>query len=141
MARKVEELQCYQLASQLRREVHAICAQERVTERRKFCDGFTEAAGSICRNISEGFGRYESGPIVQFFRYALASIEEVRDYLRESADRQFIGEKRLADDLELLEHTKATTLRFMRYHQSKARRARKSKAPAFAKATAGKRRT
>jgi four helix bundle protein len=129
MARKVEELQCYQLARRLRREVHAICAQERVTERRRFCDGFTEAAGSICRNISEGFGRYESGPIVQFFRYALASIEEVKDYLHECAERQFIGEKRLADDLELLEHTKATTLRFMRYHEAKRkRRARKSKA-------------
>jgi hypothetical protein len=22
------------------------------TERRRFCDGFTEAAGSVCRNIS-----------------------------------------------------------------------------------------
>jgi four helix bundle protein len=129
MARNVEELQCYQLARQLRREVHAICAQERVTERRKFCDGFTEAAGSVCRNISEGFGRYESGPIVQFFKYALASLEEVKDYLHECAERQFIGEKRLAEDLELLEHTKATTLRFMRYHQSKQeRRARKPKA-------------
>jgi hypothetical protein len=51
---------------------------------------------------------------VQFLIYALASIEEVKFYLHECAARQFIGEKRLADDLELLEHTKATTLRFMR---------------------------
>ena len=125
MARNVEELQCYQLADQLRREVHAICAQERVTERRRFCDGFTEAAGSICRNISEGFARYESGAIVQFFRYALASIAEVKDYLHECGQRQFIDRNRLAADLELAEHTKATTLRFMRYHEAKRKRQRR----------------
>ena len=122
MARTVEELQCYQLADRLRREVHAICAQERVAARRRFCDGFTEAAGSVCRNISEGFARYESGPIVQFFRYALASLEELKDYFRESAERQFIDQKRLAADLDLVEHTKATTLGFMRFHQAKQKR-------------------
>jgi four helix bundle protein len=133
MASKVEELQCYQLADQLRREVIAICAQKRVTERRRFCDGFTEAAGSVCRNIREGFARYESGPIVQFFRYALASLEEVKDYLCECSEREFIDQKRLTVDLDLVEHTKATMLRFMRFHEAK--RKRKTKKPSPARST------
>ena len=129
MAREVEELQCYQLADQLRREVVAICAQERVTERRRFCDGFTEAAGSVCRNIREGFARYDSGPIVQFFRYALASLEEVKDYLCECAEREFIDQNRFATDLDLAEHTKATTLQFMRFHEAKRKRQTKKRRP------------
>ena len=99
--------------------MHAICAQEQVTWRRRFCDGFTEAAGSVCRNIGEGFGRYGSGPIVQYFTYALASLQEVKDYLGECRSRGFIDDSRLAADLDLLEHTKATTLNFMKYHRKK----------------------
>ena len=128
MATKFTDLQCWQLADRLRAEVHAICAQAQVAERRRFCDGFTEAAGSVCRNISEGFARFDSASIVQFFTYALASLSEVEDYLRESLTRKFIDTARLDADLELLEHARATTLRFKRYHESKRKRAREGSA-------------
>ena len=124
MATKFTDLQCWQLADRLRAEVHAICAQAQVAERRRFCDGFTEAAGSVCRNISEGFARFESGSIVQFFGYALASLSEVEDYLRECSTREFIAPARFEADLELLEHARATTLRFKRYHEEKRSHAR-----------------
>jgi four helix bundle protein len=121
MARDPQDLQCWRLADRLRGEVHAICARKEVAGHRRFCDGFTEAAGSVCRNISEGFGRYGSGAIVQYFTYALGSLQEVKDYLLECRTRQFIDEPRLADNLELLEHTKATALNFMKYHERKRR--------------------
>ena len=103
------------------RKANAICAQDGVAERRRFCDGFTEAAGSVCRNISEGFARFESSQIVQFFGYALGSLGEVEDYLRECRTREFIDEHRFAADLELVQHTRAKTLRFLQYHQRKQR--------------------
>ena len=124
MASKITDLQCWRLADRLRTEVHAICAQERVAERRRFCDGFTEAMGSVCRNISEGFARFESGFIVQFFNYALASLAEVEDYLRECQTRKFIDDARFDADLGLLEHTRAKTLRFKQYHERKQKAAR-----------------
>ena len=120
MASKITDLQCWQLANDLRTEVSAICAQETVSIHRRFCEGFTEAAGSVCRNISEGFVRFESPQIVQFFNYALSSLGEVEDYLRECRTRNFIDEERLSQDLGLLEHARAKTLRFMKYHQRKA---------------------
>jgi four helix bundle protein len=126
MASKITDLECWRLADELRAEVHAICAQERVAERRKFCDGFTEAAGSVCRNISEGFGRFDSGYIVQFFGYALASLSEAEDYLRECQMRHFIDKARFDADLELLEHTRAKTLRFKQYHERKQKASRSS---------------
>ncbi|MBA2301780.1 MAG: four helix bundle protein [Acidobacteria bacterium] len=101
--------------------MYAICALDRVKPWRRFCEGFTEASGSVCRNITEGFGRYDAGPLVQFFKYALASLDEVEDYLRECRTRQFIDADRLAKDLNLAEHARATMLNSKRYHESKPR--------------------
>ena len=124
MAKTVQDLKCWQLANQLRNEVIAICAQETVRKHLRFCDGFTEAAGSVCRNISEGFGRGGSAAIVQFFDYALGSLAEVDDYLRESLSRSFVDIEHHRSVLELKEHTRATTLNFKKVHQQKvARRA------------------
>ena len=119
MASKITDLECWRLADELRTEVAAICAQEKVAERRRFCDGFTEASGSVCRNISEGFVRFESSWIVQYFGYALGSLAEVEDYLRECLTRGFIELQRFETDLALLEHTRAKTLRFKQYHERK----------------------
>ena len=131
MARKVEELQCWQLADRLRAEVNAICAQKSVSGHFKFCAGFTEAAGSVCHNISEGFARYYSASIVQFFTYALGSLEEAEDYLKESLTRSFISKERFLKDMDLAEHTRATTLKFMRFHEAKlkARRSGRKRPP------------
>lgn len=126
MARKVQDLECWRLADELRTEVHAICAQPEAIERRRFCDGFTEAAGSVCRNIGEGFGRFESASIVQFFTYALGSLAEVVDYLHESHTRRYIDLPRLSKNLDLADHTRATVLNFMRHHQRKLKASRRS---------------
>ena len=127
MAKRVQDLQCWQLADNLRKQVHAICAQPEVVRYLRFCEGFTEAAGSVCRNISEGFGRFESAPIVQFFGYALGSLAEVEDYLRECETRGFIDAARLQELSKLVEHTRALTLNFSQYHQKKLRNARRSR--------------
>jgi four helix bundle protein len=122
MAKRAEELQCWQLADKLRAEVIAICAQEHVARHLRFCDGFTEAAGSICHNIREGFVRFHSGPIIQFFTYALSSLEEVEDYLSEAKTRKFVDDDRFQKDLDSAEHCRASMLNFIRPHLSKLRR-------------------
>ena len=47
--------------------------------------------------MSEGFARFESPAIVQFFGYALGSLGEVEDYLRECVTRGFIDQERFAN--------------------------------------------
>ena len=113
------DLQCWQLADAVRSEVIAICETKVLAHDPRFCNGFRDAAGSVCRNISEGFSRYESAQIVQFFRYALASLSEVKDYLRESAARGVITPAELGCLLDRCEHAKATALKFMRPHIAK----------------------
>jgi four helix bundle protein len=90
----------------------------------RFCDGFRDAVGSVCRNISEGFTRYRSADILQFFDYALASLAETTDYILECHLRKAIGDTdrdRLLDDCN---HTRAMMLRFMRPHRNTHRRRR-----------------
>ena len=117
---KPKDLRCWQLADAVRTEVIAICANKQVAADFRFCDGFRDAAGSVCRNIAEGFARYESADIVQFFRYALASLAEVQDYFVECGTRGVIAQAELARLLDRCEHTRATTLKFMKPHLRKA---------------------
>ena len=125
MAKTVQELQCWQLSDALRGEVHAVCAQPVVKRHLRFCEGFTEAAGSVCRNISEGFRRGDSGSIVQFFGYALGSLGEVEDYFHECVTREFIDAERLKSALDLAGHARGTTVNFRRFHEEKLRAKRK----------------
>ena len=113
------QLQCWQLADGLRTKVIAICEHRRIASDFRFCDGFRDAAGSVCRNLAEGFARYQSREIVQFFRYALASLAETQDYLSECRARGAIDEPTLAGLLEHCGHTRATTLNFMKPHLRK----------------------
>jgi four helix bundle protein len=93
------------------------------------CSGFRDAAGSVCRNLAEGFARYESGEIVQFFRYALASLADVKDYLKECEERGVIDAAELARLVDRCEHTKATATKFMKPHLTKMERSKKSRRP------------
>jgi four helix bundle protein len=110
------KLHRWQLSHALRKEVNAICDAEAVRHDRKFCDGFRDAVGSACRNISEGFRRGGSCEIVQFFGDALASLGETQDYLEECVVRNLIDgptHERLRD---LSEHARATTIKFRKPH-------------------------
>lgn len=115
------ELQCWQLAHDLRKEVIAICAKPDVRKDRRFCEDFVAAAGSVCRNISEGFERFVDGEIVRFFRYALGSLGEVQDDLCECTARRVIDQAQFDRLWDLSEHTKATALKFMQSHQKDGR--------------------
>jgi four helix bundle protein len=126
--RDASDLHCWRLADRLRSDVLGLCGREDVSEDRRFCSGFRDAAGSVCRNLAEGFARYESGEIVQFFRYALASLAEVKDYLKECEERGVIDAAELARLVDRCEHTKATATKFMKPHLTKLR-SKKSRRP------------
>jgi four helix bundle protein len=121
VAREAKDLHCWRLADALRTEVLLLCGRKEIANDQRFCTGFREAAGSVCRNLAEGFARYESGEIVQFFRYALGSLAEVKDYLNECKGRGAIDAAELARLADQCDHAKATTTKFMRPHLSKGK--------------------
>ena len=119
------DLRCWQLAHGIRLEVIALCAKPELGKDFKFCDGFRNAAGSVCRNIGEGFTRFESAEIVQFFRYALASLAEVQDYLVECQARGALEPSAASRLLDQCDHTRAMMLRFIKPHQARSQRRRR----------------
>jgi four helix bundle protein len=126
-ARHFQDLECWRLADELRKEVHAICRKPNAATDRRFCDNFRDAVGSVCRNIAEGFVRFRSGEIVKFFEYALASLAEVMDALVDCQTRELIDgpqAKRLDD---LANHVKATATNFMLPHKRKIEVQRRQK--------------
>jgi four helix bundle protein len=128
-AKDPTDLRCWQLANELRGQVNRVCEHPRVANDFRFCEGFRDAAGSVCRNISEGFARFDSGWIVQFFGFALASLAEVKDYLYESETRGIIDKAEFERLLDRCEHTKATTTKFMKPHLAKVRNKSKQRRP------------
>jgi four helix bundle protein len=120
-AKTFRELRCWQLAHELRSEVCAICAREPASKHFNFCNSFQDTASSVCRNFAEGFGRFHSAELVQFFRYALASLAELQDHFDDCLARRFIDQACFDRLHELSEHTKALALNFMKPHLPKPR--------------------
>jgi four helix bundle protein len=125
-----KDLQCWQLADKLRAEVIAICAKPEVKRDRRFCEDFLAAAGSVPRNISEGFARFTDGEIVKFFRYALGSLADVEDDLIECRARKAIDQEQFDRLWELAEHAKAKAINFKNTHEKRSRtRSRQARRP------------
>ena len=120
--RNFRDLQCWQLAHQLRQAAIAITDNDGIARDGRFCHGFRDAAGSVCRNIAEGFCRFESSFIVQFFGYALASLGETQDYLEECRLRRLLDQPEFERLWDLSEHTRAALLAFQRTHRDKLTR-------------------
>jgi four helix bundle protein len=91
----------------------------------RFCDSFQETAGSVCRNIAEGFDRFESTEIARYFGYALSSLAELQDHFQECLTRDFVNRSDFDRLWDLSEHTKATTINFMRSHVARAKSKRR----------------
>jgi four helix bundle protein len=119
------ELRCWQLADRLRTEAIAICAIPGVARDVRFCSSLKDAAGSVCRNLAEGYARYVSGDIVRFFTIALASLAEVQDHLKEAHGQSFVNQELFDRVWDLSEHTKATTINFMKPHERKVAMAKR----------------
>jgi four helix bundle protein len=121
------QLQCWQLANALRREVVVLCGRPPVSKDFEFCDSFKDAVGSICRNISEGFIRFTSPEIARFFGYALASLGEVQDHLVECQTKEYINDSDFARLWDLSEHVKATALNFSKPHRERTERKKRNR--------------
>ena len=80
-ARTFRELQAWQFADSLRRQVIALTAAGPAAKDFKFVDQIRRAANSACANIAEGFGRYQHKEFAQFLSIAKGSLTEVQDHV------------------------------------------------------------
>jgi len=87
IARRVEDLEIWLLANELREKIYAISATRPAQADRDFCEQIRDAVGSVSRNMAEGFGRYRPKEHARFLIIARGSLFEVEDLLRDGVAR------------------------------------------------------
>ena len=92
IAKRFEELVCWQLARELERQVYAFTAMPPVANDLEYCRQIRKSSSSSQRNMAEGFGRYLPGEFARFMRNALGSLNETRDHLGAGLEQGYLSE-------------------------------------------------
>ncbi len=101
--KKFEEIEAWQKARLLAKEIFAISSSTDLSKDYRFRDQINAAAGSIMDNIAEGFERGGRIEFINFLTIAKASCAEVRSQLYRLLDRKYITEERFNELYKLSE--------------------------------------
>jgi four helix bundle protein len=80
--RRYEDLEAWQLADELKREVYALTESGAASKDFDFRDQIRASAASSTKNIAEGFGRFRPAENAHFVEFSVASTMETKDSLR-----------------------------------------------------------
>ena len=100
-----EELECYKLARQLRREVSRFCKTLPREEEYRLKDQIIRSSRSVTANIAEGYGRHHHQENIQFCRTARGSLTETLDHLLVALDDEYLTDEEFTVKRGLLENT------------------------------------
>ena len=89
---KIEEIEAWQLARELYKEIYIICRDIAVSKEFKLKEQIKSASGSIMDNIAEGFERNGNAELIQFLSVAKASNAEVKSQLYRFLDNNYLDE-------------------------------------------------
>lgn len=93
-ARRFEDLEVFQEARELCKEVYRMTSEEPFNSDYRFVQQIRAAAGSIMDNIAEGFERNGNKEFVNFLYIAKGSSGEVRSQIIRAKDVDYINEER-----------------------------------------------
>jgi four helix bundle protein len=90
-----EDIDAWRLATELKEWVFRIIKRPPVAKHFKFCDDIGRSARSAPANIAEGFFRGRGHPRenAKFVRYALGSLGETKNHLRDAFVEKYIDEE------------------------------------------------
>ena len=115
MARRVEDLICWQLADALRQLIIANTAEGTPAGKDfRFTSNFRDAISSVCRNQSEGFALFYHKPQKPYFRTARASLAEVKDGIRDGRQRGHFTESIANEMAALCARATIANLRYLK---------------------------
>ena len=126
--KRYEDLDAWQLADELKREVYALTDSGPAAKDLSFRSDIRDAAASNTKNIAEGFGRFNPGDFAHFVGIALASAMETQDSLKDGVDRGYFTPQRVAAAQRLAERSIKCSKKFIVYlKREAARRAQKQR--------------
>jgi four helix bundle protein len=90
-----EDIDAWRLATELKEWVFRIIKRPEVARHFRFCDDISRSSRSAPANISEGFWRGKERPRenAKFVSYALGSIGETQNHLRDAFVENYIDEQ------------------------------------------------
>lgn len=112
---RFEDIEGWQLARGLTRDVHAICKGGAFSKDFGLRDQIQRAAGSIMHNIAEGFDGGSNPEFVKFLGYAQRSVTEVQSQLYIALDQSYVTKQEFEKLYALAEKTKNKIGAFINY--------------------------
>jgi len=95
-ATKHEHLEAWQLADQLKIEVYALIKDAPAARDFEFRNQIRDSAAFATKNTSEGFGGFRPKVFAKFMEYAVESLIETQDSLKDGIDRGYFTPGRVA---------------------------------------------
>ena len=115
IVRRYQELECWRLANQVKREVYAILARPKVARDFKFCDQIRESARSGPSNIAEGFGRFRPAENARFCEFAKGSLVETDNHILDALDQQYVTKDEWKELTQLIDRAIGATTKYIVY--------------------------
>ena len=95
-------LTVWQLSDQLRLEVFKLTRRERLDSDHKLRTQIDDAAGEVCRKVTEAFCAERDRDFARFIRLARAALSELQSGLRVALVKRYIMETDLKDLRDVL---------------------------------------
>jgi four helix bundle protein len=115
MARRVEDLICWQLADALRQLLIANTAEGTSAAKDfRFTSNLRDAISSVCRNQSEGFAKYYHRPQKPYFKTARSSLAEVKDCIHDGRLRGHFTASLAEEMTALCERATVANFRYLK---------------------------
>jgi len=112
---KFEEIEAWQKARELTREIYRITNQGSFVKDFGLRDQIRRAAVSVMSNIAEGFGRGGNKEFIQFLSTAKGSASEVQAQLYVALDAEYITKEQFQLLYDLAQSSGKLTGGFIRY--------------------------
>src|SRR5204863_52178 len=109
------ELDAWQLANELKRNVYALIATPAARDGRRFCDQLRDSAASGPANLAEGFGYYRHPEFAKHARIAKASLTETHNHLADGIDRGHWPADRVGALLQLADRAIGATVGLLQH--------------------------
>jgi len=87
--KRLDDLIAFQRANEFKAEVYRLVDASAAARDERFRLQLFDAASSVAANIAEGWSRFSAPEFCQFLRYARASLEESRVWLRDGVARRY----------------------------------------------------
>jgi four helix bundle protein len=113
--RRYEDLEAWQIADELKREVYALTATGPASVDVEFRKQLRESAASATKNIAEGFGRFRPADNARFVEFSISSTMETKDSLNDGVDRGHFTPERVLRAQQLAERSIQCTTKYIVY--------------------------